>query len=171
MPLARDVVKDVAVEHGACIRPIQLRRTDLTTGQDTTRARPRAGTPWRLCARRAPNGPGTSAPRNAAKAGTSTRNPSSNPTTPPTSKHPWIQVRADAQAARDADEVAGEDATGWDEELAELDDDINEAGMRGNGTAQAGRTAAPLDQAAARRPAAAQAGGRPPHRRQDLHGT
>ena len=33
MPLARDVVKDVAIEHGACIRPIQLRRTDTTTGQ------------------------------------------------------------------------------------------------------------------------------------------
>src|SRR5690348_17270430 len=33
MPLARDVVKDLAVEHGACIRPVQLRRTDLTTGQ------------------------------------------------------------------------------------------------------------------------------------------
>ena len=29
MPLARDVVKDLAVEHGACIRPVQLRRTDL----------------------------------------------------------------------------------------------------------------------------------------------
>ena len=33
MPLARDVVKDLAVEHGACIRPIQLRRTDLATGE------------------------------------------------------------------------------------------------------------------------------------------
>jgi hypothetical protein len=33
MPLARDVVKDLAVEHGACVRPIQLRRTDLATGQ------------------------------------------------------------------------------------------------------------------------------------------
>src|ERR1700733_1014997 len=33
MPLARDVVKDLAVEHGACIRPIQLRRTDLATGR------------------------------------------------------------------------------------------------------------------------------------------
>ena len=29
MPLAREVVKDLAVEHGACIRAIQLRRTDL----------------------------------------------------------------------------------------------------------------------------------------------
>jgi hypothetical protein len=32
MPLAREVVKDLAVEHGACIRPVQLRRTDLDTG-------------------------------------------------------------------------------------------------------------------------------------------
>ena len=33
MPLARDVVKDIAIEHGGCIRPVQLRRTDLTTGE------------------------------------------------------------------------------------------------------------------------------------------
>jgi Replication initiator protein, pSAM2 len=32
MPLARDVVKDLAVEHGACIRPVQRRRTNLDTG-------------------------------------------------------------------------------------------------------------------------------------------
>jgi integrase len=32
MPLAREVVRDLAVEHGACIRPVQLRRTDVTTG-------------------------------------------------------------------------------------------------------------------------------------------
>jgi hypothetical protein len=34
MPLAREVVKDLAVEHGACIRPVQLRRTNLDTGAD-----------------------------------------------------------------------------------------------------------------------------------------
>ena len=33
MPLARTVVKDLALEHGACIRPVQLRRTDISTGQ------------------------------------------------------------------------------------------------------------------------------------------
>ena len=27
MPLARQVVKDLAAEHGACLRPVQLRRT------------------------------------------------------------------------------------------------------------------------------------------------
>ena len=33
MPLARQVVQDLAVEHGACIRPVQLRRTNLDTGE------------------------------------------------------------------------------------------------------------------------------------------
>jgi len=32
MPLAREVVKDLAIEHGACIRPVPLRRTSLDTG-------------------------------------------------------------------------------------------------------------------------------------------
>ncbi|MEU0559391.1 replication initiator [Dactylosporangium sp. NPDC006015] len=33
MPLAADVVKDMAVEYGVCLRPVGLRRTDLATGQ------------------------------------------------------------------------------------------------------------------------------------------
>ncbi len=33
MPLARDVVRDLAVSHGGCVRPVQLRRTDMQTGQ------------------------------------------------------------------------------------------------------------------------------------------
>src|ERR1700729_1690299 len=33
MPLARDVVRDLAAEHGACTRPVQLRRTALATGK------------------------------------------------------------------------------------------------------------------------------------------
>jgi hypothetical protein len=36
MPLARQVVKDLAVEHGACVRPIQLGRTNLDTGEVDT---------------------------------------------------------------------------------------------------------------------------------------
>lgn len=35
MPLARNVVRDLTAEHGGCIRPIQLRRTDIDTGQVT----------------------------------------------------------------------------------------------------------------------------------------
>ena len=47
--------------------------------------------------------------------------------------------------------------------------EINSAGMRGNVLPSTAGTAAPLDQAAAGRPAAAQARRRPPHGRQDLH--
>ena len=36
LPLARDMLRDLAVENGACIRPIQLRRTDRDTGQTDT---------------------------------------------------------------------------------------------------------------------------------------
>ncbi len=32
MPLARQVVKELAAEHGACLRPVQLRRTEIDTG-------------------------------------------------------------------------------------------------------------------------------------------
>src|ERR1700733_3021915 len=33
MPLARTAVRELTAEHGGCIRPIQLRRTDIDTGQ------------------------------------------------------------------------------------------------------------------------------------------
>ncbi|WP_426510453.1 replication initiator [Dactylosporangium sp. McL0621] len=33
IPLAADVVKDMATEYGVCLRPVGLRRTDLTTGK------------------------------------------------------------------------------------------------------------------------------------------
>jgi hypothetical protein len=36
-PLARNVVKDLAAEHGACLRPVQLRRTEIDTGYETAR--------------------------------------------------------------------------------------------------------------------------------------
>ena len=72
MPLAREVVRDLAVEHGACIRPIQLRRTNLDTGDTAQVLIP--GTPWATSARPAPNAPAPCAPPNAGKAGTSRTN-------------------------------------------------------------------------------------------------
>jgi Replication initiator protein, pSAM2 len=131
MPLARDVVKDVAVEHGACVRPIQLRRTDLITGQAEPVLVPCGHTLASVCpscAERAKN-------LRAAQCREGwhlDQEPVIEPDDPTDQQASLIRVRADAQAARDADEADGEDVTGWDEELAELDGDINEAGMRGN---------------------------------------
>ncbi|MBN1173428.1 MAG: replication initiation protein, partial [Micromonosporaceae bacterium] len=33
MPRSVQVLKDLAIEYGVCIRPVTLRRTDLSTGQ------------------------------------------------------------------------------------------------------------------------------------------
>ena len=131
MPLARDVVKDLAVEHGACIRPVQLRRTDLATGETAPVLVPCGHTLASVCpscAERAKN-------LRAAQCREGWHLDQEPVITPddPTGEQSWlIQTRADAQAARDADEARGEDMTGWDEELADLDEQINEAGMRGN---------------------------------------
>ena len=168
MPLARDVVKDLAVEHGACIRPVQLRRTDLATGQTEPVLVPCGHTLASVCpscAERAKN-------LRAAQCREGwhlDQEPVIEPDDPTDEQKWWIETRADAQAMRDADEARGEDVTGWDDELAELDEEINDAGMRGNVLPAAAATAAPLDQAAAGCPAAAQAARRPPHGRQDLH--
>jgi len=131
MPLARDVVKDLAVEHGACIRPVQLRRTDLATGQTEPVLVPCGHTLASVCpscAERAKN-------LRAAQCREGwhlDQEPVIEPDDP-TDEQMWlIETRADAQAMRDADEARGEDVTDWDEELAELDDEINNAGMRGN---------------------------------------
>ena len=33
MPLARHVVRELAITNGGCVRPVQLRRTDIETGE------------------------------------------------------------------------------------------------------------------------------------------
>ena len=80
-PLARQVVLDLAVEHGACIRPVQLRRTNIDTG-DIDQVLVPCGHTSPLSARPAPNAPGPCAPRSAGKAGTSRTNPTSPPAPP-----------------------------------------------------------------------------------------
>jgi hypothetical protein len=74
MPLAPQVVKDLAVEHGACIRPIQLRRTNLDTGEQDTVLVPCGHTLAHVCPACADRAK-TLARSSAGKAGTSRTNP------------------------------------------------------------------------------------------------
>src|SRR5690242_19465058 len=111
MPLARDVVKDLAVEHGACVRPVQLRRTDLATGQTEPVLVP-CGHPLApvcpSCAERAKN-------LRAAQCREGWHldtEPVIEPDDPTDEQKSLIEIRADAQAARDADQAHGEDITG-----------------------------------------------------------
>ena len=81
MPLARDAIRILAEARGGCIRPIQLRRTNLDTGQVDQQVIP-CGPPSKPPARPAPNEAGTCALSNAATAGTSRTNPNRNRPTP-----------------------------------------------------------------------------------------
>jgi hypothetical protein len=130
MPLARDVVKDVAIEHGGCIRPVQLRRTDLTTGRTEQVLVPCGHTLASVCpacAERAKN-----LRMAQCREGWHLEDePDLEPD--PATEHQewWIENRADIQARRDLAAAAGEDAGDLDQLLTELDEEINRAGMRG----------------------------------------
>src|SRR6516164_10462630 len=108
MPLARDVVKDVAIEHGGCIRPIQLRRTDLGTGETEQVLVPCGHTLASVCpacAERARN-------LRAAQCREGwhlDREPDLEPGPPTGDQQWWIENRADIQARRDRAAAAGED--------------------------------------------------------------
>ena len=167
MPLARDVVKDIAISHGGCIRPVQLRRTDLTTGETEQVLVPCGHTLASVCpacAERAKN-------LRAAQCREGwhlDREPDLEPGPATDDQEWWIENRADIQARRDQAAASGEDTEDLDQLLGELDEEINRAGMRGK-VPPTRATAAPVHQAAARRPASAAPQGRPAHGRQDLH--
>jgi len=131
MPLARAVVKDVAVEHGACIRPIQLRRTDTSTGQVEQVLIPCGHTLAAVC------------PSCAERARTLRavqcregwhldREPVLDPDPPTGLQRWWITKRAETQAERDHDADRGHDTADHDALITELDQEISQAGMRGN---------------------------------------
>ena len=133
MPLARDVVKDIAISHGGCIRPVQLRRTDLATGETEQVLVPCGHTLASVCpacAERAKN-------LRAAQCREGwhlDREPDLEPAPATDNQEWWIEHRADVQAQRDQAAAAGEDTEDLDQLLAELDEEISRAGMRGNVT-------------------------------------
>jgi replication initiator protein RepSA len=131
MPLARDVVKDLAVEHGACLRPVQLRRTDLATGQAEPVLVPCGNTLASVCPSCAERAKALRAAQ-CREGWHLDREPVIEPDEPTGEQRWWVEKRADAQAIRDQAEASGDDTSDLDELVAELDDEITEAGMRGN---------------------------------------
>jgi hypothetical protein len=131
MPLARDAVKELAVQHGACIRPVQLGRTDLATGQTEPVLVPCGHTLASVCppcAERARN-------LRAAQCREGWHldaEPVIEPDDPTDEQLWWIGHRADAQVMRDHADWRGDDTADLDELIADLDEEIANAGMRGN---------------------------------------
>ncbi len=131
MPLAREVVKDLAVQHGACIRPVQLRRTSVDTGAVEQVLVPCGHTLASVCpacAERAKN-------LRAAQCREGWHleaEPVLDPDTATEDQRWWIEKRAEAQVMRDQAGAAGDDTGDLEALTTELDEEITAAGMRGN---------------------------------------
>ena len=130
MPLAREVVKDLAVEHGACIRPIQLRRTNIDTGEMDTVLVPCGHTLAHVC----PSCAERARTLRAAQCREGWHledEPAIEPDPATGDQKWWVEKRAEAQQLRDRTAAAGQDTTDLDELLTQLDEEITNAGMRG----------------------------------------
>ncbi len=131
MPVAREVVKDLAVEHGACIRPVQLRLTNLDTGavdQVLVRCGHTLASVCQACAQRAK----TLRAAQCREGWHLETEPVVDPDPATEDQEWWIEKRAETQAARDQAAGHGEDTEDLDALNAELDQEIINAGMRGN---------------------------------------
>ena len=131
MPLARDVVREVAVSHGGCVRPIQLRRTDTQTGQVEQVMVPCGHTLASVC-------PSCAERKRVLRAAQCREGwhldhvPAIQPDEPDDDQRVWIELRARAQQDHDQAEGAGHDTTEDQAAIGELDELITRSGMRGN---------------------------------------
>ncbi|MFI7468122.1 replication initiator [Nonomuraea sp. NPDC049646] len=131
MPMARDVLVEVAKQHGVCIRPIPLKRLDTITGKSEIIDVPCGATLDSKCP--------PCAKRNKQLRKAQCREgwhldtePAITPDAPNEEQRWLVEFRADYQAQRDAAEKAGDDTTELDAIITGLDEEINAAGMRGN---------------------------------------
>jgi hypothetical protein len=168
MPLAREVVRDLAVEQGACVRPIQLRRRNLDTGEVDTVLVPCGNTLASVCPACAERAKTLRAAQ--CREGWHLEDePDITPDPATEDQKWWITQRAEAQQVRDLIAATGDDTTDFDELITELDDQITTSGVRGK--------AAPTKPARRHRstrrrqdtPDLPKRKISPPHDRQDLH--
>ena len=133
MPLARDSIRKIAETLGGCLRPVQLRRTDIVTGKAEPVMVPCGATLASICppcAERA-----RSLRASQCREGWHLENaPDSGPPPPDQTQEYWLTLRAEAQVQRDRAEAQGADTGDYDELLGELDLEITKAGIRGTVT-------------------------------------
>ncbi len=106
MPLARDVVRDLAVEHGGCVRPVQLRRTDLDTGQIEQVLVPCGHTLASVCPACAERAKTLRAAQ-CREGWHLDHEPTCPGRRPDDEQHMWVEPRADAQRGRDQADASG----------------------------------------------------------------
>jgi hypothetical protein len=131
MPLARSVVKEVAAEHGACLRPVQLRRTDIDTGHVEQVLIPCGHTLASVCPPCAERARLLRAAQ-CREGWHLEQEPVIEPDPATEDQRELVTGRAEEQEVRDLLASAGLDTTGPDERIGDLDQQITGAGMRGS---------------------------------------
>ncbi|MFD3686468.1 replication initiator [Nocardiopsis sp. NPDC058631] len=139
-PLAREVAEQVAADHGVCIRPVSLRRTDITTGTTEIIDVPCGSTlesRCPACAKRK-----RSLRRTQCEEGWHLAAEPVVETDPPTEQQrTWVEQRAMVTAERDQLAATGaanpEQLAALDAAIAGLDEDITASGLRGSVTRSA----------------------------------
>src|ERR1022692_4692908 len=131
MPLARDVVRELAVQHGGCVRPVQLRRTDLHTGRAEQVLVPCGHTLAAVC-------PACAERKRTLRAAQCPEGwhldhePVIEPDSPDDEQLMWVKKRAEVQQWHDDVQGAGQDTAEEDARIGDLDEEIARSGVRGN---------------------------------------
>ena len=131
MPLARDVVRELAISHGGCVRPVQLRRTDLHTGSTEPVLVPCGHTLASVCPSCAERAKSLRAAQ-CREGWHLDHEPIVQADDPDDEQRMWVELRSDAQRGRDQADASGEDTTEDDAAIGDLDEQITRSGMRGN---------------------------------------
>jgi hypothetical protein len=132
-PLARDSIRKIAEASGGCLRPVQLRRTDTQTGKTMSVMVPCGTTLASICPPCADRAKALRAVQ--CREGWHLEDePDLTPSAPDELQEFWLTMRAEAQLRRDQAGAAGQDTTGYDELIDDLDIEITRAGIRGRVT-------------------------------------
>ncbi|MET9711439.1 replication initiator [Nocardiopsis alba] len=145
-PLAREVAEHVAADHGVCIRPVSLRRTDIGTGQTLVIDVPCGSTlesRCPACAKRK-----RSLRRTQCEEGWHlATEPVVEPDPPTQQQQGWVEQRAIITAERDRLAATGaaepEQLSALDAAIADLDEEITASGLRGSVTRSASSESGP----------------------------
>jgi hypothetical protein len=130
-PQARAALRQVTQDRGGCIRPVQLRRTNLDTGEVAQVLIPCGATLESLCPACAKRAQGLRAEQ--CRDGWHLEDePDTGPIAPNGEQEFWLGLRARAQVLRDQADATGQDVAELDALIAELDDELARVGIRGS---------------------------------------
>jgi hypothetical protein len=133
MPLARTAIRDLTLAAGGCIRPVQMRRTNTITGETDHQMIPCGSTLEAVCPACADRARSLRAEQ--CRDGWHLEDePDLTPGPPDETQEFWLTLRAKAQVRRDKTAAAGGDTAELDQVIAELDDELAAAGIRGTVT-------------------------------------